>query len=82
MLRDRIQATLTADANVRRQAELDLRQVNMHGSMKRGSHANKAAQAEENPALLDALVHILEVETDNGVRQASQSFLLQSLFAV
>ena len=27
VLRDRIQATLTADANVRRQAELDLKHV-------------------------------------------------------
>jgi hypothetical protein len=51
-LRDRIAATLDANADVRRQAELDLK------------------YAEEQPGFPDALLNILQVEQDPGVRQS------------
>ncbi|KAL9055623.1 MAG: hypothetical protein Q9162_003433 [Coniocarpon cinnabarinum] len=56
-LRQRIEATLSPDTNIRRQAELDLR------------------RAEENPGFVDALVKILEVEQEPGVKQATVVYL-------
>lgn len=53
-LRDRIAATLDANADVRRQAELDLK------------------YAEEQPGFPDALLNILEVEQEPGVKQSSE----------
>lgn len=44
VLRDRIQSTLTADANIRRQAELDLRHVRHLPTCKErhdSTHANR-----------------------------------------
>ena len=53
-LRDRIAATLDANADIRRQAELDLK------------------FAEEQAGFPDALLNILEVEQDPGVRQSGE----------
>ncbi|KAA6412816.1 MAG: nonsense-mediated mRNA decay (Nmd5) [Lasallia pustulata] len=56
-LRNRIQSTLTPNADTRRQAELDLK------------------YAEEQPGFTNALLDILQVEQDNGVRLSTVVYL-------
>lgn len=68
LLSNRIQSTVDPNADVRRQAELDLRYVSSSAieSHKRG--LTLCAQAEEQQGFINGLLDILHSEQDNSIR--------------
>jgi hypothetical protein len=72
-LKDRIAATLDANADTRRQAEIDLRYVRCVNPTVVVSSLI-FHQAEDQPGFPDALLNILEIEQDSVIRQASTYF--------
>jgi hypothetical protein len=73
-LRIRIQSTLDPIADIRRQAELDLKYVRCLPREDRQSPTEKHCQAEEQPGFINALLDILQAEHDPGVRLPSIDF--------
>ena len=75
VLRNRIQSTLDPNADIRRQAELDLRYVSFKNT---NTNVGKtkltcAFKAENQTGFTSALLDILQAEQDNGVRLSSMS---------
>lgn len=70
-LRIRIQYTLDPNADIRRQAELDLKYVRRLLREDRKSRTEIYCQAEEQPGFINALLDILQAEHDIGVRLPS-----------
>lgn len=70
-LRIRIQYTLDPNADIRRQAELDLKYVRRRPREDRKSRTEIYCQAEEQPGFINALLDILQAEHDIGVRLPS-----------
>lgn len=73
-LRGRILATLDADADTRRRAELELKSVSIyHRLSSQGYLLIECSQAEEHPGFTDALLDILQAEQEEQVRMSSTS---------
>lgn len=80
LLRERISATLDANTDIRRQAELDLKYVCF---VERAIRALRAPsfvcsltlnlQAEDQPGFLNALLDILQGEQINTIRLSSET---------
>lgn len=75
VLRNRIQSTLDPNADIRRQAELDLRYVccKMTNENLIEAKLTRALKAENQTGFTSALLDILEAEQDSGVRLSSGS---------
>lgn len=75
VLRNRIQATLDPNADIRRQAELDLRYVSCQSTNEEvgKTELTCALKAENQTGFTSALIDILQAEQDNGVRLSSMS---------
>lgn len=75
VLRNRIQSTLDPNADIRRQAELDLRYVCCQKFIKKVGKPKltRVVKAENQPGFTSALLDILQAEQDNGVRLSSVS---------
>jgi hypothetical protein len=71
VLRGRIVATLDADADVRRRAELDLKTVSPSIQTRQGHLLTGPLKAEEHPGFTDALLDILQAEQEPPVRLSS-----------
>ena len=71
VLRGRIVATLDADADVRRRAELDLKTVSTPKQNCLGQELIIILQAEEHAGFSDALLDILQTEQEASVRLSS-----------
>ncbi len=72
VLRSRIVATLDADADVRRRAELDLKAVRRPASRSQELTLTVPPQAEEHPGFTDALLDILQAEQEASIRLSSK----------
>ena len=71
VLRGRIVATLDADADARRRAELDLKTVSPSVQNCQGHVLTIPFKAEEHPGFTDALLDILQAEQEAAVRLSS-----------
>jgi hypothetical protein len=71
VLRGRIVATLDADADARRRAELDLKTVSPSVQSCQGHMLTIHLKAEEHPGFTDALLEILQAEQEASVRLSS-----------
>lgn len=71
VLRGRIVATLDADADARRRAELDLKTVSLPKPNCQGHVLTALLKAEEHPGFTDALIEILQAEQEASVRLSS-----------
>ena len=71
VLRSRIQSTVHPNADLRRQAELDLRYVSCLPHLCYHCVLTSPVQAEEQPGFLNALLEILQAEQDNSIRLSS-----------
>ena len=79
LLRNRIQSTVDPNADVRRQAELDLRYVSFLVILFPECAKNGHFKAEEQPGFTNALLNILQAEQENSIRLSSTP---SSYFAV
>jgi hypothetical protein len=71
VLRGRIVATLDADADARRRAELDLKTVSSSVQNCQGHVLTMPLEAEDHPGFTDALLEILQAEQEASVRLSS-----------
>lgn len=71
VLRGRIVATLDADADARRRAELDLKAVSSSVQNCQGHVLTISLKAEEHPGFTDALLDILQAEQEAAARLSS-----------
>ena len=70
-MRGRIVATLNADADARRRAELDLKTVSPCVQNCQGHVLTIPLKAEDHPGFTDALLEILQAEQEASVRLSS-----------
>lgn len=77
-LRNRIQSTLDPNADIRRQAELDLKYVCSQSAVRnlcQYSLLISFSKAEDQPGFTNALLDILQAEQNNGVQLSGRSCL-------